>query len=250
CATPRAVDALVALARRVGGDAVVPTFGLGSSVSPPAPAPTAVGADEVRPWIERHGEVREALGAIDDLLLFGAVGGNPAVALTGMQLGGSGPEPWLGDELADGQSANPLRRWWRPPGPRTLLVVFGDWTTISRGALVLDEFVEVLPDPTAITGLAVHYDAPNARPPQSILLAVHPTPWGQPWTWDLLERTVGEALDLARLRLVELEDLDAAGGTQYVPLTMVREGVPGTSPVADAAGDFTQAMVDAARHAR
>jgi hypothetical protein len=101
----------------------------------------------------------------------------------------------------------------------------------TRG-LVLDEFVEVLPTPTATTGLALHYDAPNARPPQSVLLAVHPDPT-QPWGWELIEAVVLEALALAQMRLVELDDLASTGVDEYVPLTYLRDGIGDTTPVSE-----------------
>ncbi len=53
------------------------------------------------------------------------------------------------------------------------------------------------------SGLAVHADAPGARPPQSILVAV--TPDGGNWSTELLTATLADTLQLARLRLVTLE---------------------------------------------
>jgi hypothetical protein len=114
--------------------------------------------------------------------------------------------------------------------------------------LVLDEYVEVLPAPTVTTGVAQHYDAPNARPPQSVLLALHPNP-SQPWGWELIEETVLKALALARLRLVELDDLASTALDEYFPLTYLRDGVGDTTPVAEltAGIDWSVIMLEATR---
>jgi hypothetical protein len=83
--------------------------------------------------------------------------------------------------------------------------------------LVVDEWTEVaprrvertLPDGQTVreavvaTGLAVNANAPNARPPQAILLAISAD--GQRWTTPALADTLGETLELAQLRLVTLE---------------------------------------------
>jgi hypothetical protein len=144
-----------------------------------------------------------------------------------------------------------LREWRRPRGPRAHLVLAGEPSLAERSTargLVLDEYVEVLPAPTATTGLALHYDAPNARPPQSVLLALHPDP-SQPWGWELIEATVLETLALARMRLVELDDLASTAVDEFVPLTYLRDGAGDTTPVAELTRgfDWTDVMVSASR---
>ena len=57
------------------------------------------------------------------------------------------------------------------------------------------------------TGIAFHYDQPDASPPQAVLVAVPPRLAGQ-WTWDDLVHTLDETLDLAMNRMVELEHLE------------------------------------------
>jgi hypothetical protein len=57
--------------------------------------------------------------------------------------------------------------------------------------------------PAVTTGLAVHANGPNARAPQSILLAISPD--GERWTTEALVDVLGETLELAKLRAVTLE---------------------------------------------
>ena len=80
--------------------------------------------------------------------------------------------------------------------------------------LLIDEWVEVVPGATEITGLALQYDQPNAAPPQSILIAVPPE-LEQPWTTWSLQQVLLETLDLARVRAVDLSALDEVG--HYLP---------------------------------
>jgi hypothetical protein len=86
--------------------------------------------------------------------------------------------------------------------------------------LVVDEWTEVIPLPTQMTGVSFHVDQPDARAPQAILLAVAPNE-AHVWSLAALEATVLETLDLARTRLVDSEALGAANVTprlgQYLP---------------------------------
>jgi hypothetical protein len=79
---------------------------------------------------------------------------------------------------------------------------------------LIDEWVEVVPGTTEITGLALQYDQPNAAPPQSILIAVPPE-LEQPWTTFSLQQVLLETLDLGRIRAVDLNALDEVG--HYLP---------------------------------
>jgi hypothetical protein len=67
---------------------------------------------------------------------------------------------------------------------------------------MIDEWVELIPNATEITGLAFHYDVARAEAPQAVLLAVPPVP-GQPWDFNTLATIVSETLDLAKSRGVD-----------------------------------------------
>jgi hypothetical protein len=68
--------------------------------------------------------------------------------------------------------------------------------------LLIDAWHETVPSPTETAAVAFHYDAPGARAPQAVLLAVPPDQQLPHWSFDDLLDTVLEAADLARLRLV------------------------------------------------
>ena len=72
------------------------------------------------------------------------------------------------------------------------------------------------PPSSATTGLAFHFNRPNATAPQALLLAVPPVLRGH-WQWDALKGSVREALDLAKLRALDPEALAAGGYFQGLP---------------------------------
>jgi hypothetical protein len=88
-------------------------------------------------------------------------------------------------------------------------------------AFICDEWPEFIPDPFQTAAIGFHYDAPGARPPQSILLALPPK-LGQPaWSFDDAVDVIHEAFDLAKLRGVRPCDLGGGLGTvlpgNYLP---------------------------------
>lgn len=79
-------------------------------------------------------------------------------------------------------------------------------------AFVCDEWPEFIPDPFQTAAIGFHYDAPGARPPQAILLALPPK-LGQPaWSFDDAVDVIHEAFDLAKLRGVRPKDLGSGLG--------------------------------------
>jgi hypothetical protein len=84
----------------------------------------------------------------------------------------------------------------------------------AAAGLMIDEWVEVLPAQEQITGVGFHADDPTARAPQTILLGVRPDDFPE-WTAASVEGTILEALDLAKIRAVDPDALDALG--HYLP---------------------------------
>ncbi|HEX2188734.1 MAG TPA: hypothetical protein VHG51_07525, partial [Longimicrobiaceae bacterium] len=116
-------------------------------------------------------------------------------------------------------------------GTRLSLVVDGPVDPQAPLAgLVVDEWVEVVPGAEETTGLAVHFDAPNARPPQAILIAV-PADGAAQWTGDALLETLEEALDLALVRAVDPDSITEVG--QFLPAAYFSLNVDGQAPSTD-----------------
>lgn len=84
----------------------------------------------------------------------------------------------------------------------------------SFAGMIIDEWTDVLPSTQQITGVSFQYPDPTSRPPQSILLAVKPDDFPE-WTLEAVEGSVLEALDLAKIRAVDPDSLNALG--HYLP---------------------------------
>lgn len=89
-----------------------------------------------------------------------------------------------------------------------------------------DDWTEVIPAATETTAISFHYDAPAARPPQALLLAVHPDSAATGWLPSQLLATINEAMDLAQIRSVRPQDLDMMGALLplvYLPNSYTRD---------------------------
>ncbi|MFC9392617.1 hypothetical protein ACFTWS_05550 [Streptomyces sp. NPDC057027] len=159
-------------------------------------------------WVEQMGTVRPGTGALADLLLHTQAAGTGAgQALRIGQVPFTKGDRWVGARRTPEDEKKPA----------TGLVVHGSaqpFATHRAAFLVVDEWSELIPAQRHTAGATFHYDAPGARAPQAVLLAVPPEV-GVAWTPDVLAATVGEALDLAKLRLVDLDALGWLG--RYLP---------------------------------
>jgi hypothetical protein len=113
-----------------------------------------------------------------------------------------------------------------PSGNRLSLACLTTVTDFTKplAGLLIEEWVETVPNKEEVTGLTFHYDAPQPRAPQALLLALAPEGVTQ-WNSTLLEQTLRETLELAKLRAVDLAALGELG--QYLPAMYVdRTAIP------------------------
>ena len=158
-------------------------------------------------WFQRVARVRDGAARLDAAMLYAEALGGAAFTLSVGQLPYVATELWV----ALPRTSAP------PPGSRLSLVVHapaGLAVAQPLAGLLVDEWVEVIPNDQETTGLSFHFDAPGARAPQAILLAVAPD-GGAEWTLESLEATVLETLELAKLRAVDLTALADIG--QFLP---------------------------------
>jgi hypothetical protein len=157
-------------------------------------------------WLQRMARIRPGVSRLHQAILYGeSLAGATLPALSVAQLPQTSGDRWVVLPKANISSS------------RVSLVAFAPHAPVSGAAiagLTVDEWVEVLPSPQQITGLSFHQDDPTARAPQSLLLAVRPDDFPE-WTIESLEGTVLEALDLAKLRAVDLDALSSLG--HYLP---------------------------------
>ena len=77
--------------------------------------------------------------------------------------------------------------------------------------LLIDHFPEFIPDQKVDTGVALQYDAPNNEAPQALLLAVSSNEELSEWNTEELNSIVEHALNLAKVRMVDMTALTQLG---------------------------------------
>ncbi len=163
-------------------------------------------------WLPKLGAVRENTGLLNDMISAAEAMGQATQASDFKLL------------QTSAQADKPIKRWAALPGdpdddlrgvvavvahaPGALGSLVGD---DAMAGLFVDEWSETIPSKQETTGLSFHFDAPGARAPQSMLLAV-PQDLSIPnWTLDALLGVVDEAMALAGLRAVRPQDLQGLG---------------------------------------
>jgi hypothetical protein len=182
-------------------------------------------------WFARNARVRDAVARMGSCLQRSEVLGSFArLNLSVAQLPyGTAPERWVG--------LPPLAGTTLPPSKLSLVLhtILPINTTQVMSGLLVDEWVEIVPNDSETTALTFQFDVPNSCAPQCVLIAVPPVP-GQDWTTESLRRVLVETLDLAKIRAVDNRSLGAisqslpglyfalntenhAVSTDFVPLT-------------------------------
>lgn len=160
-------------------------------------------------WLPKLGCVRETTGLLADALTAADAMGQAGAAsdFKLLQFPRSAESRWAALPPAASQDLRGVVAIaaHAPVALKTL----GDADVLS--GLFVDEWSESIPATEETTGLGFHFDAPGARPPQSILLAVPADPAADHWTLDGLVDVVNEAMALARIRAVRPQDLQGLG---------------------------------------
>jgi hypothetical protein len=154
-------------------------------------------------WLHRAALVRPPLDPLAGLLLHvEARTSDVAGRLAVVQQPHRPDAPWL---------ALPFDAKTGPPPNGSVATVLHAWKPVDVAApvagLLVDGWTETVPAGEETTAVAFHYDAPGARAPQAMLLAVHPARQPGHWSFDTLLATVNEAVDLARLRTLSAAEL-------------------------------------------
>jgi hypothetical protein len=191
---------------------------------PAGPLPAARGdasPADVGAWLQRYADVRPVVRALHETLALSAARGGRGEPLRAAQTPEGDGDAWIGGSFP------PERRpragshlvWHAPldlaPGAAVTGLVLDEWVELLPGADRLREATEVSPAPLSppeseLTGVAFHFDRPDAKAPQSVLIAVPPDP-DRGWTAEGLLQVVRETCELAKLRAVDARDLPLLG---------------------------------------
>ena len=174
-------------------------------------------------FVQQAAQVYDGMSRYRTLSLYlGAFGITPP-RLDVAQLPYTPGEQWIGLPFAP----------TNPPAPgrlSLLLYSFGAAApdpTLGWNGLVIDDWVETIPDPTEQTGLAFNYDNPGAEAAQAVLV-LPPSSTATVWQQGDIVATLGETLDLAKMRSVDLQLL---GLGQLVPAIYLANNLQATTIV-------------------
>jgi hypothetical protein len=177
-------------------------------------------------WLQRVARVRDGARRLHDVLTYAeAVSGQDSAQLAVAQLPAQAGDRWLGLPFAGAL-----------PAGRLSIAAALPLGAIAAGAagcgLVIDDWSEVVPAPTETTAVAFHFDRPNASAPQAIVLAVPPRAYA--WTFEDLEATVLQTVELAQSRMVDLDALQQAG--HFLPAIHLAANLRGATVATDLRG--------------
>jgi hypothetical protein len=202
---------------------------------------TAKAGAEIRPWLLRAGSFRTPTSAYaETVLVRGALGRAPALRVVQTPAGAYGR--WAGLPFGAEPPSVPL-------ASMVVECVGDDPNAALDGAitgLVLDQWTEVVPrrlmktdlkqpdePPTysdvTTSAVAVNANAPGARPPQAILLALSAD--GAAWDDDRLVKVLDETRTLARMRTLTLQQIPYIG--RLLPALYFRDWSLQGEPVID-----------------
>jgi hypothetical protein len=97
-------------------------------------------------------------------------------------------------------------------------------------ALLVANWVEVIPSQSEVTGLTYHYAAPDAQAPQSILIAVPADLSTTAWSYGDLVAAVASARELAHVRGVDYADLPGPARQVLPAAYIANAAVPAPGP--------------------
>jgi hypothetical protein len=164
-------------------------------------------------WLYGVARVREKLAAWENLVMLAeGLKVRPPMELTPFQLPYRALDTWLALEYPEShviESDTMLYTAFAPAMNPAAAIV----------GLLVDEWTETIPVRQETTALTFHYDRPNCEAPQSLLLVLPSTGAGT-WTWAEVVASMHEALDLARLRAVEPDQLDQLDYARFLPATV------------------------------
>lgn len=185
-------------------------------------------AARIRLWLRLSALVRPALPGLEDGLMLteawqqsSARLGTPALSLAVAQLPFDPADRWLAlDDSERGRRINETGSEGRGRISIVAAVADGESLTPLGGSaaqqvagLLLDQWDELIPSDIVDTSLAIQFEAPSTQAPQSILVAVPPRrddPTRE-WTVEDLAGIVGDTLDLAKVRAIDLDAMRRMG---------------------------------------
>jgi hypothetical protein len=167
-----------------------------------------VGADEFAPltWLQQIGMVRPRIEALVSVLIASEMLGTPLKPgdFQIMQLPHLPGQRWV--NLSKSESG-------KLPEPGLSIVAIGQFDVKKPLAgMIIDGWSEIIPADEEMTAVTFHYDAPAARAPQTILLAVPPALNKESWDFKTVLDTILGTNELAKIRAIGPKHIAGLGG--------------------------------------
>jgi hypothetical protein len=163
----------------------------------------------VEEWLQSLVRVRAAIAAIGAVATYRDwVGGVAAPPMSAVQLPARAGDPWIGATYGDAL----------PAGDVVSIALCAPMPAVAglQCGLMIDEWTELVPTKQETTGIAFHFNRPNAMAPQSLMLAIAPRLTGA-WKWNDLVVVIDETFARAKMRAVEPDMLVQTPYFQALP---------------------------------
>ena len=177
-------------------------------------------------WSQGIARVRHRMSILETIEMWASNFGAPKPVKVPFQFpfplatDGSAQDHWLGIAYPAGYAPQEDKLSLVLMNPEALTTA----PEASKAGLLVDEWVEIIPHAAETTGITFNYDQPDAKAPNTLLLAVTPSPTGK-WSWDDLAQTLNDTLEMAKNRAVEPEHLEDTVFGQLLP-ALLTEVVP------------------------
>lgn len=167
-------------------------------------ATESVGTTEtlaIETWVQSVSRVRPATAKFETLRMMTEAMSENEVVLSVAQVPFRPGDSWVGMEFPTEFGGKPFNI----TGDTVAFTVHGSSAKNVeelQSVLMIDEWTEKIPIDEEITGIAYHYNQPNAAAPQSLILAIEPT-GGAKWDWDSLQGILNDTFRRTKTRAVE-----------------------------------------------
>jgi len=183
-------------------------------------------------WEAQLARVRKTLGLWRRVQQYARAGGTPADNFAVTHLPVIVGAAWVGLPFAE------------PDRPRRGLISLALHGVPAPAAdqpwsgLLLDEWVESIPNRDEDAGVVFHHDSPGAEAPQAVLIAVPPAPQ-KSWNLGLLVRILQQTLRNSKVRGVDRENVGFIYG-QLIPMIYLAQNTRSDTVSTSFAGQFVQ----------
>ena len=191
-------------------------------------------ADAPAQLLQQAARVREPLSLWRKLSLYANALQAPRPRLEVAQLPHVPGVTWAGGAVAGRAPRGRLSLLLLSPGSAPALDTNQPW----RG-LLLDQWIDLVPEPVETTGLAFHHDGPNSEAGNAVLVAV-PSSGAPAWSFSELLATLEETFELVELRAI---DPDILGLGQLLPGIYLAANVQDATPSTTFEGNLSNDLV-------